>query len=445
MGGDIRVESQPDKGSTFTFTAIFEKQITVTPPCIIPPVDLTDINVLVVDDNASNRTILTIMVEGFGCRTTAISSGLEAVRTLRSSQRVGNPFQLVLLDMQMPEMDGEDTLKEIKKDPLVNAVKVIIMTSMGFRGDAGRLKALGCDGYLLKPIKQTQLREAISLVLGKLGEVDTKQAPVFITRHTIKEMKQDETRILLAEDNEINRKLVTKLLARENYLIDSVENGKRAFEAVKSGHYDLVLMDVQMPEMDGFEATKAIRNFESPGTHIPIIAMTAHALQGDRERCLEAGMDGYISKPIDPDEVFNLIKEWTTHQEFGTQVQVEPEVIASTDDETPPVDIHKAMPLFSNDKEFFLEMFSEFVLRIPSLHQELVDSLGSGDREKLLRVSHNLKGLAANFQATKVSELAREVEEISSIASVHEIDKILAQIKLENDRVVAFYQSLLPQ
>ena len=310
MGGQISIESQVQEGSTFTFSAMFTKQTERSIASEPIPVDLKDINVLIVDDNASNRLILKKMLEGFGCRSTPLSGGKDALTRLQSAYRAGDPYQLVLLDMQMPEIDGEDTLRMIKEDPLLRSLQIIILTSIGQRGDVARLKTLGCSGYLLKPVRQSQLREAMIFILGHKETPKANIEQTFVTRHTLQEKNRKDLHILLADDNEINRKLVSFLLTRDGYPLDTVKNGKQAFDAVSFGDYDLVLMDVQMPEMDGFEATKAIRSSEKSGEHIPIIAMTAHALQGDRERCLEAGMDDYLSKPINPDRLFELIEEW---------------------------------------------------------------------------------------------------------------------------------------
>ncbi len=225
-----------------------------------------------------------------------------------------DPFQVVILDMQMPDMDGEETLKLIKDDPKTSPASVIILTSMGLRGDAKRLEASGASGYLLKPIRQSQLCEAIVTVANrKTGGMDTPTQPL-VTRHTLNENQRDKVRILLAEDNLINQKLTIIMLAKSGYKVDVVENGQQAVEAVLKGDYHLVLMDVQMPVLNGLEATQQIRQQEQPGKHIPIIAMTAHAMKGDQERCLNAGMDGYLSKPLNPKEVLAAIEYWAFDQ-----------------------------------------------------------------------------------------------------------------------------------
>ena len=439
MGGTILVESQPDSGSTFTFTALFGKQHKEIVQAEIFPVDLWEVKVLIIDDNTTNRLILTKMLEGFGCRTSAISSGKEAIPHLRASHQIDDPFQLVILDMQMPEVDGEDTIKLINGDDMVKDVKIIMLTSIGQRGDAFKLKALGCSGYLLKPVKQTQLREAISLVMGTNKPAGETQQPTFITRHTIKERKHSELRILLADDNEINRKLMAKLLTREGYPIDTVENGKLAYEAAMSGVYNLVLMDVQMPDMDGFEATKAIRKSEPFGAHLPIIAMTAHALQGDRDRCLDAGMDDYLPKPISPDEVFKAIEKWIQKSALIEESALEEDGRKTISVGKAPIDFQKAMPLFNFDEEFFLDMLGEFIERVQVVYNDLINALNLQDRATLSRIGHDLKGMAANFQAEKLSELGFQIEQKSKSASFDEIQKLLNEIEKEIQEVNSFF------
>lgn len=313
MGGQIGVNSEPGKGSTFWFTATFDRQPERASVTLATPSDLLDLHVLGIDDNATNRTILMKMLRGFGCRISMAADGMEGLRMLRAAARSGDPFRVALLDMQMPNMDGEQTARAIKSDPAVSDTHIVILTSMGHRGDAARLEAIGCSGYLLKPIKQQQLFEALLAVLGK-SPVETKdRSRRLVTRHTISEQKRECLNILLAEDNPINRKLAVTLLQKAGFHVETVENGLEAVKAVQTGIYSLVLMDVQMPEMDGFEATQNIRSWEGRKKHTPIIAMTAHAMKGDRERCLSAGMDDYVSKPLEAQELFDTIDRWAQY------------------------------------------------------------------------------------------------------------------------------------
>ncbi len=313
MGGEIGVNSEPGIGSTFWFTATFDKQPERASMTLATPSDLLGLHVLGIDDNATNRTILMKMLRGFGCQISMAADGMEGLGMLRAAARSGDPFRVALLDMQMPDMDGEQTAHAIKSDPAISDTHVVILTSMGHRGDAARLEAIGCSGYLLKPIKQQQLFDALLAVLGK-SPVETKdKSHRLVTRHTISEQKRESLRILLAEDNPINRKLAVTLLQKAGFHVETVENGVEAVKALQTGTYSLVLMDVQMPEMDGLEATQNIRSWEGRKKHTPIIAMTAHAMKGDRERCLSAGMDDYVTKPLQPQELFDTIDRWAQY------------------------------------------------------------------------------------------------------------------------------------
>jgi signal transduction histidine kinase/DNA-binding LacI/PurR family transcriptional regulator/DNA-binding response OmpR family regulator/HPt (histidine-containing phosphotransfer) domain-containing protein len=480
MGGQIGVESTMGVGSTFWFIIPFEKQPDgkkLTPlPLVIGPLKLKDLHILGVDDNATNRMILTKMVESFGIRIETAASGAKGIEMLRHARLAGDPYHIVLLDMQMPGMDGEQTACAIKGDQIVQDVKIIILTSMGQRGDAARLEALGCSGYLLKPLKQLTLYEALSAILGKKDS----EGPALITRHVLSENKRLGMRILLAEDNPINQKLAVTLLQKAGFSVDTVESGLQAVEQIRKGNYHAILMDVQMPEMDGIEATQHIRQLEEEtGQHIPIIAMTAHALKGDRERCLEAGMDDYASKPLDPTELFKTIDLWTQIRREGTQWSRESEA-AEIEDYTvqsetislltgeleseeglfgeedvmetqkiqpamvvdsvqfpdePPLNLLSALPRFSNDRQFFLEMCHDFIEQLPARVHEMRTAQQAQDANDISRLAHNLKGVAANFSAGPLSRLAAEIETDGRQDDLTRVPSLLDRIETEIERL----------
>jgi len=273
------------------------------------PVNIKNLHILGVDDNATNRMIMTRMVEGFGCRIETAASGPKALEMVQTAYGNGDPYQVILLDMQMPDMDGEQTARAVKADPNGKDIHIIILTSMGQRGDAARLEAIGCSGYLLKPVKQTLLHEALVTVLGQKQSGDAGR---LVTRHIIAEQKRQGMRILLAEDNPINQRVALAMLKRLGCWTDVVANGREAVEALQNVPYDLVLMDCQMPVMDGFEATRAVRQREAAAgsPSIPIVAMTASAMQADRERCQQAGMSDFIAKPVQPGELAEMLARW---------------------------------------------------------------------------------------------------------------------------------------
>jgi two-component system, sensor histidine kinase and response regulator len=271
-----------------------------------PTTDVRGLNVLVVDDNATNRRIVQEMLLNWGMNPMVVESGSAALSTMHEAATAGKPFDLAVIDYLMPEMDGFDLAERIKQNPSLAGTTLIMLTSAGQRGDGSRCADVGISAYLRKPVKQSELFDAIVCTMSPRRET-TSQPPV-VTRHTLRVSKH-QLRILLVEDNPVNRKLAVKMLGKMGHSVSVAGNGLEAVAAVHEQVFDLIFMDVQMPEMDGFEATKAIRETERlTGDHVPIVAMTAHAMQGDREKCLGAGMDGYISKPINSSELFDTIE-----------------------------------------------------------------------------------------------------------------------------------------
>jgi signal transduction histidine kinase/CheY-like chemotaxis protein len=307
MHGRIWLESQPGVGSTFHFTV--RLRIQDSPPARLSPVEpeyLHDMRALIVDDNYANRRVLQGMLNRWGMRPTETESGQTALESLQAAKSAGNPFPLVVLDGHMPGMDGFMVAEMIRQDPSLAGATIMMLTSAGHIGDAARCRELGISAYLVKPIRQGELLNAICAVLRNAP----RQSPDrLVTKHTLRE-ERHRHRILLAEDNLVNQKLAMRLLEKRGFEVTVVGDGRAALDALEKASFDAILMDVQMPEMDGFEATAAIRNKEkSTGAHIPIIAMTAHALKGDQQRCLEAGMDAYLSKPIRTSELFKIIED----------------------------------------------------------------------------------------------------------------------------------------
>jgi two-component system, sensor histidine kinase and response regulator len=306
MGGRIWLESALDKGSTFHFTAWLGLTKPAAESASKEVVNLHGLDVLVVDDNATNRKILDAMLKHWLMLPTMASSGEQGLAALESAASAGTPFPLVLLDAQMPEMDGFSLAERIKQNPKLAHATIMMLTSAGQRGDAARCRELGIAVYLIKPIRQTELLEAILAALGKpLGG----KRPAVITRHTLWENRR-KLQILLAEDNVVNQQLAVRLLEKRGHTVTVALDGGEALALLKKAPFDVVLMDVQMPVLDGFQATAAIRQEEkSTGAHLPIIAMTAHAMEGDREQCLAAGMDDYISKPVQGNQLIAMVEE----------------------------------------------------------------------------------------------------------------------------------------
>ena len=408
MGGRIWVESEPGKGSTFHFTARFG--LLATPTLKRAPAkhaSLQGLRVLVVDDNATNRRILEGVLEYFEMTPVLVDGGLAALAALHEAKRVGDPFPLVLTDAQMPGMDGFTLVERIREDPSLAGATIMMLTSSGQRGDAARCRELGVAAYLTKPIGQADLLEALLRVLGSRSQAVDR--PRLVTRHSLRESRR-QLRVLLAEDNPVNRQLAIRLLEKRGHTVVAAHNGQEAVALLDNpaaGAFDAVLMDVQMPEMDGFQATALIREKEkATGRHLPIIAMTAHALKGDRERCLAAGMDGYIAKPIHPNELFDTIDALVTAPagSRGDNLPGSPE---------PRVfDEAALLDRVGGDTQLLAQLVDVFLRDCPHLMEEIRKALEEQDAQTLERAAHALKGSVGNFAAQAAFEAALQLERI---------------------------------
>jgi signal transduction histidine kinase/DNA-binding response OmpR family regulator len=305
MGGRIWLDSEVGQGSIFHVVLPLPESYAVTPQVALPPPEFRDLAVLVVDDNATNRKILCETLRRWGCEPTAVDSASRGIDVLLERSKTHKPFDLVLTDAQMPEQDGFMFIEAIRRFPELTQVAIMMLTSVGQYADAERCRALEISAYLAKPFRQQELQEAILRVLGEVRrQNDTRELD-------FKEAVESEPRlrVLLVEDNAVNRKLALALLSKWNYAVVMAHNGVEALAQLKKTAVDIILMDLQMPEMDGFHATAAIRREElATGRHVPIVGLTAHAMRGDRERCLEAGMDDYLSKPIRAEELKRLLE-----------------------------------------------------------------------------------------------------------------------------------------
>lgn len=333
MGGRIGVESREGEGSEFWFT--LPLRVGAEVPGAPLDMDLDGVRILVVDDNRTNRDLALILLERWGGRAEAVPGGPEALERLGEAVVEGDPFQVALLDMQMPDMDGADLARAIRRDPRLGELALIMLTSLARKGDAAFFQRLGFSGYLTKPYRAGDLRDILSATLGRTRQQISDQGEAgsevgIATRHSVREWRRSlRGWVLLVEDNPINREVAVHILRELGLEVDTAENGAEAVKAAHSRPYDLILMDCQMPIMDGYAATRAIRSGEarsgisSAGAHpggngaggdavrrLPIVAMTANVMRGDRERCPESGMDDYVAKPVEPRRLAAVLRKW---------------------------------------------------------------------------------------------------------------------------------------
>jgi PAS domain S-box-containing protein len=426
MGGRVWVESQVGSGSTFHFTARFGLQDASAEKSPEPaPVKLQNLPVLVVDDNATNRRILEEMITNWRMRPVAAANGAAALKAMKRARTEGNPFQVVLLDGHMPKMDGFEVAARVKKDPHLRHATVILLTSAGRREDVTRAKTLGAAAALTKPVKQSELWDAIVTALHVPGRA--KKRPSMTRERALGARRP--LRILVAEDNPVNQQLALHLLERRGHSAIVAENGREALAAIEKNTFDLVLMDVQMPEMGGLEATRAIREKEkSTGKHLPIVAMTAHAMQGDRERCLEAGMDGYLAKPLDP-KIFLQVVEGTALPE------TEPSALKSEQ----TVDNSTLLARFGGDRRLVFKLVNAFRKDCPRMIARIGSAIRARDAAALADAAHALKGSVGNFGASAAFETAREVEKLAREGKLDGARELSGTLE---ERIAAFLLAL---
>jgi len=427
MDGKIWVESAPGEGSTFHFTArVGQAKANAEEFGPKEVVSLRELDVLVVDDNSTNRKILDAMLSHWLMRPEMASSGEEGLAALRRAASAGSPFPLVLLDAQMPEMDGFELAEQIKQNPQLAGATIMMLTSAGQRGDAARCRELGIAVYLIKPIRQSELLEAI---LAALGKSPAKERATVITRHTLRENRR-KLQILLAEDNVVNQQLAVRVLEKHGHTVAVAANGSEALGLLKSSRFDLVLMDVQMPTMDGFQATAAIRKEEeATAKHVPIIAMTAHAMAGDRERCLAAGMDDYVAKPIKVDDLFEAIEKLCRPAEVGKMA------IPLKPGGREPIDTALALARVEGDVELLKGLAALFLKDLPEMLTNLRDAVMAGDAGAIERAAHKLKGSVGNFAAQPAFAAALKLEILGREDTLSEAKLAYAELETEINRL----------
>ena len=438
MGGEIGVESVEGQGSTFWFTAVFKRRKPGRDiEAGLPRADVRGVRVLAVDDNATNRLILSEQLDSWGMRHTEVTNGPDALSLLREASKKGDSYRIVVTDMQMPVMDGETLGKAIKADPLLKDTLLIMMTSMGKRGDARRLHSVGFSAYLTKPVKQSQLFDCLSTVLGRSIHPGAAEDVAMVTRHTLNEAQRRKARLLLVEDNPTNQKVALHIFEKLGFSADVAGNGREAIEALRRAPYDLVFMDVQMPVMDGFAATRMIRDGRSGVLHsgIPIIAMTAHAMKGDRERCIGMGMSDYIPKPIMPGVLAEMLDKWLVHAPEAAAPQTAQASSGEADPVSGPVvfDRQTLLARLLGDRELVKEICAGYLEEMPEQLQRLRQAVDRNDGDLVGKMSHTMKGAAANVGAMALSAAALNMEKTVKGGRLEQMALILPEMERHFD------------
>ena len=432
MGGQLWVESEVGKGSSFHFTLSFHSARSEGKPGTpSEKVKLNGLSALVVDDNATNRRLLEEVLSSWGMKPAMADGGWTGLAAMQHAKDAGKAFPLVLLDALMPDMDGFTLAERIKEDPGLSGATIMMLTSGGRPGDAARCRQLGIAAYLHKPVKERDLLQAVMLALSR--ERNQTQNDNLITRHTLREGRRN-LRVLLAEDDLVNRQLAERLLRKAGHQVMAVPDGRKAVQAIqKSGldGFDVVLMDVKMPEMDGLQATAAVRAMETGTAHrIPIIAMTAHAMKGDQERFLKAGMDGYISKPIAVHALAGLVEQIVQSSPRPVNTQhpksTSPEII----------DMKRGLAAVDGDSDIFHDLLRLFVRETPAMLNKLGEAVRRKDAAAIEMVAHTLKGSVSNFGAEDAVSATLNLEILARQGNLEQADEAFHAVEQEIRRVL---------
>jgi PAS domain S-box-containing protein len=438
MNGEIGVDSEEGQSSEFWFTARFRKQPDHEHD-LTPTANVQGVRILIVDDNATNREILQVQFNAWGAKPGEAADAEAALHLLHEAVQENDPYQIAVLDMHMPGTGGEDLGKAIKADLAIKDTQLVMMTSLGQRGDAKRLEKIGFAAYLTKPVRQSDLFDSLTSILT--GKTHKTGRPV-VTRHSIREIRRSNVRILLAEDNITNQQVALAILKKLGLSADAVANGVEAVKALETIPYDLVLLDCQMPEMDGYEATRQIRSPESKvhNREVPIIAMTANTLQGDRDKCIEAGMNDYLSKPVEPQHLAEMLEKWLPDEKESasrTHKLLEKEDIGvggEADTTLPTFDKAGMMERLMNDQDLAKEVLAIFLEDIPQQIQALKDFLAANDKQGIVLQAHTIKGAAANVGGEALREAASRMEKKAKDGKISDVQTCMTNLEKEFEK-----------
>jgi PAS domain S-box-containing protein len=443
MNGELNVVSQEGKGSEFSFTLELEKQPEDQIKEVNKLSDLENLRVLIVDDNPTNRKILSHQTKSWGMKPQVAENGIIALEMLKMAAETDESFELAILDVMMPIISGFDVAKLIKDEPLLRNLKLIIMPSYGQRGDGQKARELGINGYLLKPVKQSNLFDCIATVMGENMNftTETPHKPL-VTKHSINENQfRSQQRILLAEDNEINQRVTRQQLEKSGFLVDVVADGNQALLALSNQNYSLVLMDCQMPVMDGYTATAEIRRRETGSIHMPVVALTAHAIEGEREKCISAGMDDYISKPFKKELLIETIER--NIKLFANDELLFEDSLESVDiSENQLVDLETLKEITDLDAEMMHEMVEMYIEQTDQRIRDLTDALEVRDFEQIYRLAHTSLGSSATLGMTAMVEPFRNLETAGKENDLEAAKRLIVQLPIIYSKLSEYLKDL---
>jgi len=448
MNGKLGANSVVGKGSVFWFNLALP--VDHAKSDVPGAINLSGLRILIVDDNEINRRVLQEQMLNWGIHNDVFSSGAEALAGLYNAFSAGKPYDLAILDYQLPGMDGEMLAKAIKGDPKLQGTVLVLLTSMGMRGDGKKFLDQGFSAYLVKPVRQDHLMQAIATAWSTRQQGGVSR---LITRHTLKENAtvqdaeqpaalKSHARILLAEDNQVNQQVAKRMLEKIGCHVDVVGNGVEALSMLQRFPYDLIFMDCQMPEMDGYEATLKIRGLAGEFKNIPVIALTANVMEGDRDKCIQAGMNDYVGKPVKKEALLGALDKWLFRPRSAPAPAAEPKPKAKGADAAANGKVInperlEALKEFADDDDgsFIITLFETFFTNVEPRIQQMYDAVVKKDAQKLCREAHGIKGSSSNLGADYVANLAQQLESLGKSGSTEGAQTLVEQLKAEMEKV----------
>jgi signal transduction histidine kinase/DNA-binding response OmpR family regulator len=446
MGGSIGLESKEGKGCEFWFTIAVEKDPAHIDNLAGQEIIHKDLRILVIDANKTSRFVVSEYLRSWSYIPVEAFDSEDAMIQLREAVAVKHPFDLIITDQQVSNLSGIELPMQIKADETLADIPVIVLTSLGKRGDGRKYKEQHIAGYLSKPIHADELNKAITMALGYAHKADIQPSPPLITRHLLAEKERKSTRILLCEDYPTNQKVAIAYLQMAGYQVDLAENGQQAVDMIHKNNFDLILMDIQMPVMDGNQATKEIRKIEHKKGLVstPIIAMTAHAMAGAKERCLEIGMDDYVTKPLKKDTFLEVVAKWVKAPSAS------PEKVGITAEHgenkmkksTTPMNFNQAVKEFEGDRELVIEVVGGFLQDVKKQVETIANALGNADSKTVYQEAHSIKGGAGNLTAHTLSQAASVLEKIGRSEDLAKGTEALTVLKKEIKKLEEYFQTM---